>query len=43
MALLSVNNLYKGFSGESLLRDITFSIDEKDRIGIIGDKWKDHI
>ncbi|MGL4633675.1 MAG: ABC-F family ATP-binding cassette domain-containing protein, partial [Cetobacterium sp.] len=36
MALLSVNNLYKGFSGESLLRDITFSIDEKDRIGIIG-------
>ncbi|MGL5356166.1 MAG: ABC-F family ATP-binding cassette domain-containing protein, partial [Cetobacterium sp.] len=36
MALLSVNSLYKGFSGESLLKDITFSIDEKDRIGIIG-------
>ncbi|MEG1338953.1 ATP-binding cassette domain-containing protein, partial [Cetobacterium sp.] len=36
MALLNVNNLYKGFSGETLFRDITFSIDEKDRIGIIG-------
>lgn len=36
MALLNINNLYKGFSGETLFRDITFSIDEKDRIGIIG-------
>lgn len=36
MALLSVNNLYKGFSGETLLKNITFSIDEKDKIGIIG-------
>ncbi|MGL4904977.1 MAG: ABC-F family ATP-binding cassette domain-containing protein [Cetobacterium sp.] len=36
MALLSVNDLYKGFSGESLLKNITFSIDEKDRIGVIG-------
>lgn len=36
MALLNVNNLYKGFSGETLFRDITFSIDEKDRIGVIG-------
>lgn len=36
MALLSISNLYKGFSGESLLKDISFSIDEKDRIGIIG-------
>ena len=36
MSLLQVNNLYKGFSGETLLRNINFSIDEKDRIGIIG-------
>ncbi|MGL5412266.1 MAG: ABC-F family ATP-binding cassette domain-containing protein [Cetobacterium sp.] len=36
MSLLHVNNLYKGFSGETLFRNITFSIDEKDRIGIIG-------
>lgn len=36
MALLSVNSLYKNFSGETLLKDITFSIDEKDKIGIIG-------
>lgn len=36
MALLSINNLYKGFSGETLLKNITFSVDEKDKIGIIG-------
>lgn len=36
MALLHGNNLYKGFSGETLFRNITFSIDEKDRIGVIG-------
>lgn len=36
MALLSVNSLYKSFSGETLLKDITFSIDEKDKIGVIG-------
>ena len=36
MAVLQVNELYKGFAGESLLKNITFSIDEKDRIGLIG-------
>nr|WP_307775744.1 ABC-F family ATP-binding cassette domain-containing protein [uncultured Cetobacterium sp.] len=36
MALLSVNNLHKGFSGETLFSNINFSIDEKDKIGIIG-------
>ncbi|MBC2856323.1 ABC-F family ATP-binding cassette domain-containing protein [Cetobacterium sp. 2A] len=36
MALLHVNNIYKGFAGETLFKNINFSIDEKDRIGIIG-------
>lgn len=36
MALLHVENLYKGFSGETLFKNITFSIDEKDKIGVIG-------
>ena len=36
MALLHVDNLYKGFSGETLFKNISFSIDEKDKIGVIG-------
>ena len=36
MALLYVDNLYKSFSGETLFKDISFSIDEKDKIGVIG-------
>lgn len=36
MAVLQVNNLYMGFTGETLFRDISFSVDEKDKIGIIG-------
>ena len=36
MALLQVNNLYMGFSGETLFKNISFSIDEKDKIGLIG-------
>ena len=36
MAILHVNELHKGFAGETLLKDISFSIDEKDRIGLIG-------
>lgn len=36
MALLHVDNLYKSFSGETLFKNISFSIDEKDKIGIIG-------
>lgn len=36
MALVQVNNLYMGFSGSCLFRDINFSIDEKDKIALIG-------
>ena len=36
MAILQVNNICKSFSGEYLLNDISFSIDEKDKIGLIG-------
>ena len=36
MALLQVNDLYMGFSGETLFKNISFSVDEKDKIGIIG-------
>lgn len=36
MALVQVNDLYMGFSGECLFKEITFAIDEKDKIGIIG-------
>lgn len=34
--LISLNNIYKSFNGEYLLKDINFSIDEKDKIGMIG-------
>lgn len=36
MALLQVNDLYMGFSGETLFKNVSFSVDEKDKIGIIG-------
>jgi len=36
MALLQFNNIYKSFTGEYILKDINFSIDEKDKIGLIG-------
>lgn len=36
MALLQVSDLYMGFSGETLFKEVNFSIDEKDKIGIIG-------
>lgn len=36
MALLQVNNLFMGFTGETLFKNISFSIDERDKIGIIG-------
>lgn len=36
MALVQFNNIYKGFSGEYILNNINFSIDEKDKIGLIG-------
>ena len=30
MAILQVNDIYMGFSGETLFKDINFSVDEKD-------------
>lgn len=36
MSIIQVNKLYMSFSGETLLKDINFSVDEKDKIGIIG-------
>lgn len=36
MALLQLDNVYKSFSGETLFKNISFSIDEKDKIGIVG-------
>lgn len=36
MAVLNVSNLYKSFAGNYILNDISFSIDEKDKIGLIG-------
>ena len=36
MAIIQVNDLYMGFSGETLFKEINFSVDEKDKIGIIG-------
>ncbi|MFA6708138.1 MAG: ABC-F family ATP-binding cassette domain-containing protein [Fusobacterium sp.] len=36
MAILNVNNLYKSFSGETIFKDLSFSIDSKDKIGLIG-------
>lgn len=36
MAILQVNDITKNFSGEELFRDISFSIDAKDKIGLIG-------
>lgn len=36
MALIQVNDLYMAFLGECLFKNLSFSIDEKDKIGIIG-------
>ena len=36
MALLQINDIYMAFSGETLFKDISFAVDEKDKIGIIG-------
>jgi ATP-binding cassette subfamily F protein 3 len=36
MAVLQINNIHKSFSGETLLKNISFSIDEKDKIGLVG-------
>ena len=34
--LLSADNLYFGFNGGSLLEKVTFSLNEGDRVGLIG-------
>ncbi|MGB6129096.1 MAG: ABC-F family ATP-binding cassette domain-containing protein [Psychrilyobacter sp.] len=34
--ILSVTDLWKQFTGETLLRNINFAIDEKDKIGLVG-------
>ncbi|ADO83587.1 ABC-F family ATP-binding cassette domain-containing protein [Ilyobacter polytropus] len=36
MAVLQINNIHKSFSGETLLKNLSFSIDEKDKIGLVG-------
>lgn len=36
MALLQLNNIYMDYAGNNILKDINFSVDEKDKIGIIG-------
>ncbi|MDR1834993.1 MAG: ATP-binding cassette domain-containing protein [Fusobacteriaceae bacterium] len=36
MAYIQVNNLYMGFSGVTLFQNISFSVNEKDKIGLIG-------
>ncbi|OQY41232.1 MAG: ABC transporter ATP-binding protein [Fusobacteriia bacterium 4572_74] len=36
MMILSVTDLWKQFTGETLLRKINFAIDEKDKIGLVG-------
>ena len=36
MSVVQFNNTYKQFSGEYLLKDISFTIEDKDRIGLVG-------
>lgn len=36
MSILQVKDLYMGFLDETLFRNVSFSVDEKDKIGIIG-------
>lgn len=36
MAIMQVNEISKNFAGDELFRDISFSVDEKDKIGLIG-------
>lgn len=37
MIILSVNGLTKSFLNENILEDLTFSISDKDKVGIVGD------
>ncbi|BDU51359.1 ABC-F family ATP-binding cassette domain-containing protein [Haliovirga abyssi] len=36
MALIQFKDIYKAYSGEYVLEDINFTIDNKDRIGVVG-------
>lgn len=36
MSIVQFNKVYKQFSGEYILRDINFTIEEKDKIGLVG-------
>ena len=36
MSLVQFNRVYKQFAGEFILKDINFSIEEKDKIGLVG-------
>lgn len=36
MAIIQLKNIYKQFSGETILKKISFSIENRDRIGLIG-------
>ena len=36
MSLVQFNKVYKQFAGEYILRDINFTIEEKDKIGLVG-------
>lgn len=36
MSLIQVNNIYKSFAGNTIFKDISFNINEKDKIGLIG-------
>ena len=36
MSLVQFNRVYKQFAGEYILKDINFTIEEKDKIGLVG-------
>ena len=36
MSLVQFNKVYKQFAGDFILKDISFSIEEKDKIGLVG-------
>lgn len=36
MAILQLNNIYMDYAGVNILKDISFTVSEKDKIGIIG-------
>ena len=36
MSLVQFKKVYKQFAGDFILKDINFSIEEKDKIGLVG-------